>query len=107
MNMHFLNLRGDILRERSSKRKLLRDASSAITGLAFKVSASNVFLFVATDSSVFVYNTTHKDKEQKVSTRFANVLFTDVGINFSLIWITLDVNINAVFLRNLCLKGIS
>lgn len=69
--MHFLNLRGDIIRERSSKRKLLRDASSAITGLAFKASASNVFLFVATDSSVFVYNTTHKDKEQKVCGRYA------------------------------------
>lgn len=58
------------MRERSSKRKLLRDTSSAITGLAFKASASNVFLFVAADSSVFVYNITHKDKEQKVDLHF-------------------------------------
>lgn len=59
--------RGDIIRDRNSKRKLLRDSSSAITGLAFKATATSVFLFVATGTAVFVYNVTHKDKEQKVS----------------------------------------
>lgn len=59
--------RGEITRERSSKRKLLRDASTAITGVAFKATGANVFLFVATETSVFVYNITHKDKEQKVT----------------------------------------
>lgn len=57
--------RGDITRERGSKVKLLRDASSAVTGLAFKSSAANAFLFLSTQSSVIVYNITHKDKEQK------------------------------------------
>lgn len=38
-----------------------------ITGLAFKSTAANVFLFVATDCSVIGYNITHKDKEQKVT----------------------------------------
>lgn len=58
--------RGDITRERSSRQKLLRDASSVVTGLAFKTTSSNIYLFLATDSSVIVYNVTQKDKEQKV-----------------------------------------
>ncbi|RZC36529.1 vacuolar protein sorting-associated protein 11 -like, partial [Asbolus verrucosus] len=57
--------RGDITRDRSSKQKLLRDASSIVTGLAFKTTSTNIFLFLATDSSVIVYNITHKDKEVK------------------------------------------
>nr|XP_023025769.1 vacuolar protein sorting-associated protein 11 homolog [Leptinotarsa decemlineata] len=57
--------RGDITRDRRSKQKPLRPASSAITGLAFKSTAANVLLFVATESSVVVYNITQKDKEQK------------------------------------------
>ncbi|KAJ8936386.1 hypothetical protein NQ318_010793 [Aromia moschata] len=57
--------RGDITRDRSSKQKFLRISSSVITGLAFKSTAANVFLFAATDSSVSVYNITQKDKEQK------------------------------------------
>ncbi|XP_045478377.1 vacuolar protein sorting-associated protein 11 homolog [Harmonia axyridis] len=58
--------RGDITRERSSKQKLLRDASSAVTGLAFKTTSTSNYLFLATDSSVIVYNITQKDKEEKV-----------------------------------------
>ncbi|KAL3272653.1 hypothetical protein HHI36_014118 [Cryptolaemus montrouzieri] len=58
--------RGDITRERSSKQKLLRDASSTVTGLAFKSTSSNIYLFLATDSSVLVYNITHKDKEERI-----------------------------------------
>lgn len=54
------------MRDRSSKRKLLQGTGPPITGLAFKISAANVFLFVATNNSVLVYNITHKDKEQKV-----------------------------------------
>nr|XP_008196910.1 PREDICTED: vacuolar protein sorting-associated protein 11 homolog [Tribolium castaneum] len=57
--------RGDITRDRSSKQKLLRDASSTVTGLAFKTTSTNIFLFLATDSAVMVYNITHKDKEVK------------------------------------------
>ncbi|CAH0563845.1 unnamed protein product [Brassicogethes aeneus] len=57
--------RGDITREKSCKQKLLRDASSIVTGLAFKSSAANIFLYIATDCSVIGYNITHKDKEQK------------------------------------------
>ncbi|XP_057664940.1 vacuolar protein sorting-associated protein 11 homolog [Diorhabda carinulata] len=57
--------RGDITRDRSSKQKLLKAANSAITGLAFKTTASSILLFVATENTVIVYNITHKDKEQK------------------------------------------
>lgn len=59
--------RGEITRDRGSKQKLLRDASSTVTGLAFKSTAATVLLFVATESSVFVCNITHKDGEQRVS----------------------------------------
>ncbi|CAG9857975.1 unnamed protein product [Phyllotreta striolata] len=57
--------RGDVTRDRSSKQKVLRTSNSFITGLAFKSTASNVFLFVATEALVVVYNVTQKDKEQK------------------------------------------
>ncbi|XP_063243527.1 vacuolar protein sorting-associated protein 11 homolog isoform X2 [Bacillus rossius redtenbacheri] len=58
--------RGDVSRERSSKHKLLKDSSVAVTGLTFKTTAKYTFLFVATTSSVLLYNVTVKDKEQKV-----------------------------------------
>ncbi|KAK4874130.1 hypothetical protein RN001_013490 [Aquatica leii] len=57
--------RGEITRDRGSKQKLLRDVSSAVTGLAFKSTASAILLFVSTDSSICVFNVTHKDREQK------------------------------------------
>ncbi|KAG5888950.1 hypothetical protein JTB14_012209 [Gonioctena quinquepunctata] len=57
--------RGDITRDRSSKQTLLWTSCSTITGLAFKSTSANIFLFVATESSVVVYNITQKDKEQK------------------------------------------
>ncbi|CAH1116293.1 unnamed protein product [Phaedon cochleariae] len=57
--------RGDITRDRSSKQKVFKTSNSVITGLAFKSTAANVYLFVATESSVIVYNISQKDKEQK------------------------------------------
>ncbi|XP_018335224.1 vacuolar protein sorting-associated protein 11 homolog [Agrilus planipennis] len=63
-----LNLyRGEITRDRGSKQKVFRVASCAITGLAFQALGPAVFLFVATESSVYMYNITHKDKEHKIS----------------------------------------
>lgn len=67
--------RGDITRDRSSKQKLLRTSSSIVTGLAFKSTAANVFLFVATESAVIVYNITQKDKEQKVKCLVLSTFF--------------------------------
>ncbi|KAF5291395.1 hypothetical protein FQR65_LT01705 [Abscondita terminalis] len=57
--------RGEITRDRGAKQKLLRDVSSPITGLAFKSTGSAILLFVSTDSSICVFNVTHKDREQK------------------------------------------
>ncbi|KAF5277458.1 hypothetical protein FQA39_LY18488 [Lamprigera yunnana] len=57
--------RGEITRDRGSKQKLLRDVSSTVTGLAFKSTASSILLFVGTDSSISVFNVTHKDREHK------------------------------------------
>ncbi|KAK5641973.1 hypothetical protein RI129_010520 [Pyrocoelia pectoralis] len=57
--------RGDVTRDRGSKQKLLRDVSSTVTGLAFKSTTSTILLFVGTESSVCVFNVTHKDREQK------------------------------------------
>ncbi|CAH1993182.1 unnamed protein product [Acanthoscelides obtectus] len=57
--------RGDITRDRSSKQKILKTSGSVVTGLAFKSNSSNMFLYVATETSVIVYNITQKDKEQK------------------------------------------
>ncbi|KAL1122315.1 hypothetical protein AAG570_003720 [Ranatra chinensis] len=58
--------RGDISRERSSKQKHLKDDLPSITGLAFQTSGKVIMLYVATVSSVEVYDVTHKDKEKKI-----------------------------------------
>ncbi|KAK3910483.1 Vacuolar protein sorting-associated protein 11-like protein [Frankliniella fusca] len=59
--------RGDIARDRLSKPKVLRDGGmQPVTGLAFRSTAKQTFLFVATTSSVFSYNITTKDKEEKI-----------------------------------------
>ncbi|XP_017782805.1 PREDICTED: vacuolar protein sorting-associated protein 11 homolog [Nicrophorus vespilloides] len=55
--------RGDISRDRGSRQKILREASSTVTGLAFKTTANAVYLFVSTENSIYVYNVTYKDKE--------------------------------------------
>jgi hypothetical protein len=57
---------GDITRERTNKQKVLKDGNSSITGLAFRTTAKLTYLFVATMNSVYLYNVTVKDKEQKV-----------------------------------------
>lgn len=61
------------MRERTNKVKLLKDSYNAITGIAFRSSSKLVYLFVATSSSVYLYNITVKDKEQKVE--FCNFMF--------------------------------
>ncbi|GLV44930.1 Vacuolar protein sorting 11 [Carabus blaptoides fortunei] len=58
--------RGDITRDRSTRQKVLRDGTASITGLSFKSTANSTLLFVSTSSSVFIYNITNKDKEQKI-----------------------------------------
>ncbi|ERL88484.1 hypothetical protein D910_05870 [Dendroctonus ponderosae] len=57
--------RGDVARDRSSKKRLFKDFNSEITGLAFKTSANQTYLFVCTYQAVVVYNISHKDREQK------------------------------------------
>jgi hypothetical protein len=57
---------GDVTRERTNKQKVLKDGNSSITGLAFRTTAKLTYLFVATMNSVYLYNITVKDKEQKV-----------------------------------------
>lgn len=59
--------RGDITRDRSSKPKVLRDGGmQPVSGLAFSSTSKLMYLFVATTSSVFSYNITIKDKEEKI-----------------------------------------
>lgn len=58
--------RGDITRERTNKTKLLKDGNAAVTGLAFRTTSKLTHLFVVTTSSLFLYNITVRDKEQKV-----------------------------------------
>ncbi|XP_011503306.1 PREDICTED: vacuolar protein sorting-associated protein 11 homolog [Ceratosolen solmsi marchali] len=57
--------RGDLTRERKNKIKILKDSNSAITGLAIKSTCKQMYLFVATVNSVYIYNITIKDKEFK------------------------------------------
>lgn len=58
--------RGDVTRERTSKQKPLKNGChSCVTGLAFHQTAKHTYLFVSTLSGVYLYNITHKDKEEK------------------------------------------
>ncbi|XP_012139382.1 vacuolar protein sorting 11 isoform X2 [Megachile rotundata] len=57
--------RGDLTRERKNKIKVLKDTNLSITGLAIRSTSKQTHLFVATPSSVFLYNVTVKDKEFK------------------------------------------
>ncbi|CAB3388099.1 Hypothetical predicted protein [Cloeon dipterum] len=57
--------RGDVGRERATKQVVLRDSSDSISGLAFRITARAMFLFVATTAGSFLYNITTKDKEFK------------------------------------------
>ncbi|KAF4524978.1 hypothetical protein B566_EDAN011906 [Ephemera danica] len=60
-------LRGDITQERAAKMSILKDSTnSAITGLAFRTTARQTHLFVASENQVYLYNITTKDKEQKI-----------------------------------------
>ncbi|XP_058799921.1 vacuolar protein sorting-associated protein 11 homolog isoform X5 [Phymastichus coffea] len=59
--------RGDLTRERKNKIKVLKDSNSIITGLAIKSTGKQIYLFVATMNSVYLYNITVKDKEFKSS----------------------------------------
>ena len=67
---------GNITRDRNLKQKLIRDRSDPVTGLAFKTTAKNIHLFVATVECVIQYNVTVKDKEEEVFTDF---LFTHIA----------------------------
>lgn len=59
--------RGDITRERTNKQKLFKDSNFAITGLAFQTCGKVIYLFVVTQSSVYLYNISIKDKETKTN----------------------------------------
>lgn len=61
----FESFRGDLTRERKNKIKVLKDANLSITGLAIRATGKQTHLFVATQSNVFLYNITVKDKEFK------------------------------------------
>ncbi|XP_047107852.1 vacuolar protein sorting-associated protein 11 homolog isoform X3 [Schistocerca piceifrons] len=58
--------RGDITRERTNKTKVLKDGNATVTGLAFRTTSKLSHLFVVTTNSLFLYNITVRDKEQKV-----------------------------------------
>lgn len=62
--------RGNITRDRASRMKVLRDDNSPqmkITGLSFKSTTNNTYLFVATTTNIFLYNITYKDKEHRTT----------------------------------------
>jgi len=54
-----------LTRERKNKIKVLKDVNLSITGLAIRATGKQMYLFVATQNYVFLYNITVKDKEFK------------------------------------------
>ncbi|XP_046409664.1 vacuolar protein sorting-associated protein 11 homolog isoform X1 [Neodiprion fabricii] len=59
--------RGDLTRERKNKIRILKDSNTPVTGLAIRSTGKQTHMFVATTTSVFLYNITVKDKEYKTS----------------------------------------
>ena len=65
--------RGDIIRERGIKQKVLLEESAAagelssVTGLSFKSLGKAAYLFISTASAIYSYDVTVKDKEKKSS----------------------------------------
>ncbi|XP_054266657.1 vacuolar protein sorting-associated protein 11 homolog isoform X1 [Macrosteles quadrilineatus] len=57
---------GDVRRDRSSKQRILKEGTQPVTGLAFQTVSKETFLYVATTSSIYLYNVTHKDLATKV-----------------------------------------
>ena len=58
--------KGDLLKERNLKPKVVHDSPQPITGLSFKDVGKNIVLFVATEFSVLAIALIGKDKEEKV-----------------------------------------
>ena len=59
-------LSGDITRERTSKQNLIKDGLTSITGLAFHSQGKTTYLYVATVSSIEMYEIPYKDKDNRV-----------------------------------------
>ncbi|XP_034943521.1 vacuolar protein sorting-associated protein 11 homolog [Chelonus insularis] len=57
--------RGDITRDRKNKIRVIKDSTPPITGMAFRSTGKQNYLFVATTLNVYLYNITLKDKEVK------------------------------------------
>ncbi|XP_065218314.1 vacuolar protein sorting-associated protein 11 homolog [Planococcus citri] len=58
--------RGNLIRDRAVKQRLIRNGNDRITGLAFKSVGKYSHLFVSTEESVLQYNITIKDREEEV-----------------------------------------
>lgn len=57
--------RGDVMRERHSKQRVIYEGHQKITGLAFKLVGKNHVLFVATEGEIICITLLPKDKEHK------------------------------------------
>ncbi|KAK7475894.1 hypothetical protein BaRGS_00032862, partial [Batillaria attramentaria] len=72
--------KGDVTRDRHSKQRAVYENSKPITGLAFRSSAKDVFLFVVTEFSVLSINITSKDTRlqlEQFGAKRGNVVMSD------------------------------
>jgi hypothetical protein len=58
--------KGDMIKDRNLKSRLIHQAPHSITGLAFKEMAKFLIIFVATEFSILTISIGSKDKDEKV-----------------------------------------
>jgi hypothetical protein len=66
-------MRGDILRDRFTKTRIIHEGKGAVTGLGFKEEGKQTLLYIVTNSSIYLYNTLVKDYKKLIDEQGCNV----------------------------------
>lgn len=65
-------MRGDILRDRFTKTRIIHEGKGAVTGLGFKEEGKQTLLYIVTNSSIYLYNTLVKDYKKLIDEQGCN-----------------------------------
>jgi len=66
-------MRGDILRDRFTKTRIIHEGKGAVTGLGFKEEGKQTLLYIVTNSSIYLYNTLVKDYKKLIDEQGCNI----------------------------------
>ncbi|XP_076437584.1 vacuolar protein sorting-associated protein 11 homolog [Babylonia areolata] len=77
-----LLFKGDVTRDRHSKPRVVHEAGQPVTGLAFRSSGKDVFLFVVTEASILSINISSKDTKtplEEFGARRGSIVMSDTS----------------------------